>query len=81
MFFKKLIVNSGDGLFCVENGGEIKRNSDVDVSRGGSVVSDIFKEQFWFSEVKILGVDEFRVRVRNGGARAHFEEAVEDDEE
>ncbi len=79
MLFKNLIVNSGDGLFCVEDGGDIKRNLDVDVGRGGGVFSDIFKEQFWFSEVKILGIDEFRVR--NGGARAHFEEAIEDDEE
>jgi len=28
-----------------------------------------------------LCVDEFRVLIRNGGARAHFEEAVEDEDE
>jgi hypothetical protein len=68
-----LVVNSGDGLFGVEDGGEIEWDSDV--------FADIFKEKFWFGKVKILGVDEFRVRIRNSGARAHFEEAVEDDEE
>jgi hypothetical protein len=75
-----LIVNSGDGLFCVEDGGEIKRNSDVDVSRGGGIFSNILKKKFRFGEVEVLGIDEFLVRVRNSGIRAHFEEALEDDE-
>ncbi len=32
MLVQELIVNSGDGLFCVENGGEIERDSDMNVS-------------------------------------------------
>ncbi len=76
-----MIVNSSNGLLGVENGGEIERDSDVNVSRGGGVFSNILKEKFWFCEVKVMSVDEFRVRVRNSGARAHFEEAIEDDEE
>ena len=48
---------------------------------GGSIFAHVFKEKFWFGEVKILGVDEFRVRIRNSGARAHFEEAVDDEDE
>jgi hypothetical protein len=44
MLVEELLVNSGDGLFSVENGGEIEWNSDVDVSGGGSVFSNVFKE-------------------------------------
>ncbi len=32
MFIQELIINPGDGLFDVENGGEIKSDSDVNVS-------------------------------------------------
>jgi hypothetical protein len=31
VFVKELIVNSGDSLLGVEDGGEIEGNSDVDV--------------------------------------------------
>jgi hypothetical protein len=36
------------------------------------VFANVFKEKLWFGEFKII---------RNSGARALFEEAVEDDEE
>ncbi len=35
MFVPELLVNSGDGLFRIENSGEIERISDVNVSGGG----------------------------------------------
>ncbi len=74
-------MNSGDGLFGVENGCKVERDSYVDVRGGGGVFANIFEEEFWFSEVEVLSVDEFRVRIRNSGARAHFEEAVDDEDE
>ncbi len=39
------------------------------------------KNTFGFCEVEVLSVDEFRVRIQNSGARAHFEEAVDDEDE
>jgi hypothetical protein len=44
VFLQKLIIHCGDGLLCVENGGEIEWNSDVNICRGGSVFPDVFKE-------------------------------------
>jgi hypothetical protein len=79
VFFVQLIVHLRDGLFGVKNGCEIEGNSDVDVSGGGLVTADIFKEKFWFGKIKILRIQEFRVR--NCRPRAHFEEAVDNEEE
>ncbi len=44
MFIQKLIVHSGDGLFGVEDRRKIEGDSDVDVSRGGCIFSDVFEE-------------------------------------
>jgi len=46
------------GVFCVQNLGEVKWNLDVNVSRGGHIMSNIFENQFWFHEVEALRVDE-----------------------
>ncbi len=73
--------NTLRNLFGVKHGREVKRYSYVDVRRSGSVFANIFEEEFWFCEVEVLGIDEFRVRIRNSGAWAHFEEAVDDEDE
>jgi len=53
VFFMQLIVLLRDGLFGIENGCEIEGNSDVDVSGGGRITADIFKEQFGFGKIKM----------------------------
>ena len=70
-------------MLGVEYSCKVERDSYVDVRGSGSVFANIFEEKFWFCEVEVevLGVDEFRVRVRNSGARAHFEEAIDDEDE
>ncbi len=80
MFVQELIEHSGDGLLCVDDCCEVERNSDVDVSGGGRVMADIFKEQFGFGKIKILRIQEFRVRVQNSRPWGHFEEAVDEDD-
>ena len=65
MLFVQLIVHLKDGLFGVEKCCEVEGHSYVDVSRGGRVTADIFKEQFRFGKIKILRIQEFWVRVRN----------------
>ena len=44
MLFVQLIVHLRDGFFGVQNGCEIEGNSDVDVSRGCGIFSDVLKE-------------------------------------
>ncbi len=55
-------------LFGVKNGGKVEWNSDVDIGRGCGIFADVLKEEFGFCKVKILCIDEFRVRIRNGGS-------------
>ncbi len=70
-----------DGGFGVQDLGEVERNPDMNVSRGSRVASNIFEEKFWFREVEALHVDELRIRIRKQLALAHFEEAVDDEDE
>jgi hypothetical protein len=63
-----LVVDSGDGLLGVKHSREVKGDSYMDVRRSGSVFANVFEEKFWFCEVEVLGIDEFRVRIRNSGA-------------
>ena len=44
-------------------------------------MSNVFKEKFWFREVKALRIDELRIRIRKLLPLAHFEEAVDDEDE
>ena len=53
----------------------------MNICRGGCVASNIFEEKFWFREVEALRVDELRFRIRKLLALAHFEEAVDDEDE
>jgi hypothetical protein len=48
---------------------------------GSRVASNIFEKQLWFSEVEALHVYELQFRIRKQLAVAHFEEAVEDDDQ
>jgi hypothetical protein len=75
------VVDLGNGSLSVENRSEVERDSDVDVGGSGCVTADVFEKEFGFGKVKILCVHEFRVWVRNIRPRAHFEEAVQDDDE
>ncbi len=70
-----------DGGSGVQDLGEIERYPDMNVSRDCSETSDIFEKEFWFREVEVLCVDELRIRVRKLLALAHFEEAVDDEDE
>ena len=70
-----------DGGSGVQDLGEIERYPDMNVSRDCSKTSDIFEKEFWFCEVEVLCIDELRIRVRKLLALAHFEEAVDDEDE
>ncbi len=70
-----------DGGFGVQDLGEVERNPDVNIGRGGCVALNIFEEKFGFREVEALRVDELRIRVWKLLALAHFEEAVDDEDE
>jgi SPX domain protein involved in polyphosphate accumulation len=45
------------------------------------IMSNIFEEQFWFRKVEALRVDELWIQIWKQLPVAHFEEAVEDDDE
>ena len=51
----------------------------MNVGGSCSVPSDIFEEKFWFREVEALRVNELRIRKLL--PLAHFEEAVDDEDE
>ncbi len=70
-----------DGVFCVQNLGEVEWDQNMNVCRGSCISSNVFEEQFWFREVEALCINKLRIRVRERLAVAHFEEAVEDDDE
>ena len=53
----------------------------MNICRGGCVASNIFEEKFWFREVEALRVDKLPIRIRKLLALAHFEEAVDDEDE
>jgi len=53
----------------------------MDVGGSCRVPSNIFEEEFWFREVEALRVTELRVRIRTLLRLAHFEEAVDEEDE
>ncbi len=53
----------------------------MDVCRSSRISFNVFKEKFWFRKVKALRINELRIWVQELLAVAHFEEAVEDDDE
>ncbi len=53
----------------------------MNVCLGSRITSNIFEKEFWFRKVEALCVDELRIRIRKLLALAHFEEAVDDEEE
>ena len=53
----------------------------MNICRGGCIASNIFEEKLWFCEVEALRVDKLRIRVRKLLALAHFEEAIDDEDE
>ncbi len=44
-------------------------------------MANVFEEKFGFSKVEALRINELRVRIQELLALAHFEEAVDDEEE
>jgi len=70
-----------NGVFGVQDLGEVEWDSDMNVGRGSHVPSNIFKEKFLFHKVEALRVNEFRIRIRKMLTLTHFEEAVEDEDE
>ncbi len=70
-----------DGGSGVQDLGEVEGNPDMNVSRGCRVISNIFEEEFWFREVEALRIDELRIRTQKLLALAHFEEAIDDEDE
>ncbi len=53
----------------------------MNVGRSISVTTNVLEEKFWHREVEALRVDELRIRIRKLLALAHFEEAVDDEDE
>ena len=53
----------------------------MDVGGGSRVSSNVLEEKFCFHEVEALRVDELQIRVQKLLALAHFEEAVDDEDE
>ena len=51
----------------------------MNLGRSSSVTTNVFEEKFWLREVEALRVDQLRVRQLL--ALAHFEEAVDDEDE
>jgi hypothetical protein len=49
--------------------------------RSSSIMTNVFEEKFWLCEVEALCVDELRIGIRKLLALAHFEEAVDDEDE
>ncbi len=70
-----------DGGFGVQDLGEVELDPDMNVGRGCRIASDIFEEKFRFRKVEALRVDELQIRVQKLLALAHFEEAVDDEDE
>jgi len=56
-----VLLDGGSGVQDLE---EVEGDPDMNVSRGSSVTSNIFEEEFWFREVEALRVDELRIRIR-----------------
>ncbi len=52
-----------DSVLLVQDLGEVDGDPDMNVGRGRCVSSNVFKEKFWFREVKALHVDELWIRV------------------
>ena len=71
-----LLLNRGLG---VQDLGKVEWNSYMNVCGSCSVPSNIFEEKFWFREVEALRVNELRVRKLL--PLAHFEEAVDEEDE
>ena len=53
----------------------------MNVGRSCSVTSNVFEKEFWFREVEALCVDDLRIRIRKLLPLAHFEEAIDDEDE
>jgi len=70
-----------DSVFGIQDLEEIEGDPKMNVSRGSCVLSNIFEEKFWFREVEALRVYELRIPVWKLLAVAHFEEAIEDEDE
>ena len=70
-----------DRGFGVQDLGKVERNSHMNVGGSCSVPSDVFEEEFWFREVEALRVNELRIRIRKLLPLAHFEEAVDEEDE
>ncbi len=61
--------------------GEVEGYPDMNVGKSSSVMTNVFEEEFWLREVEALRVDELRIWIRKLLAMAHFEEAVDDEDE
>ena len=65
----------------VQDLGEVEGYPDMNVGRSSSVTTNVFEEKFWLRKVKALCIDELRIGIRKLLALAHFEEAVDDEDE
>ncbi len=70
-----------DGVFCVQNLGEVEWYPDMNVRRGSCISSNVFEEKFGFCKAKALRVNQLRIQIQKHLAMAHFEEAVDDEDE
>jgi hypothetical protein len=81
MLVKEYLILLLNGCLGVQDLGEVKLYPDMNVSGSRSITANVFEEKFWFSKVEALRVNELRVRIRELLALAHFEEAVDDEDE
>ena len=73
-----LLLNCGLG---VQDLRKVEGNSYMDVSRSCSVTANVLEEEFGFSEVEALRIDELRIQIRKLLPLAHFEEAIDEEDE
>jgi len=69
-----------DGVFGVQDLGEVEGDQDMYVGGCSCISSNVLKEKFWFRKVEALRVDKLRIRIWEQLIVAHFEEAVEDED-
>ncbi len=57
VFVQQKAVVLLDGVFSVQNMGEVERYPDMNVHRSSHISSSVFEEEFAFCQVKALRID------------------------
>jgi hypothetical protein len=81
VFVQEQVIVLFDGVFSVQNLCEVEWYPNKYVSRGSCISSNVFEEKFGFREVEALRINQLQIWIRKHLAFAHFEEAIEDEDE